>query len=164
MKSRLLAVLILLIAVSAFAQPALRLPDVSPAATVGQTVGITDIAITYHRPAVNNRKIFGGLVQYNDVWRAGANENTTISFSTPVKIEGQPLPAGTYGLFMIPSPTQLTIIFSKFAGSWGAYNYDPAEDELRVKVTPHATQDSQERLAYDFDSITNNSVTAGLRW
>ena len=164
MKSRLLGVLILLIAVSAFAQPALRLPDTSPSATVGQTIGITDISITYHRPAVNNRKIFGGLVQYNDVWRAGANENTTISFSTPVKIEGQPLPAGTYGLFMIPTPSQWTIIFSKFAGSWGAYNYDPAEDALRVQVTPRVTQDNQERLYYDFDSITNNSVVAGLRW
>ena len=164
MKSRLLGVLILLIAVGAFAQPALRLPDASPAATVGQTIGVTDIAITYHRPAVNNRKIFGGLVQYNDVWRAGANENTTISFSTPVKVEGQTLPAGTYGLFMIPSPTEWTVIFSKFAGSWGAYQYDPAEDALRVKVTPRVTSDNQERLVYDFDNITNNSVIAGLRW
>ena len=164
MKSRLLAVLILLIAVSAFAQPALRVPDQSPAATVGQTIGVTDISITYHRPAVNNRKIFGGLVQYNDVWRAGANESTTISFSTPVKIEGQPLPAGKYGLFMIPTASQWTIIFSKFAGSWGAYNYDPSEDALRVNVTPQTTADNQERLVYDFDSITNNSVIAGLRW
>ena len=94
MRARLLGVLIVLfIATSLAAQPALRLPDVSPAATVGQTIGITDISITYHRPAVNNRKIFGGLVQYNALWRAGANENTTISFSTPVKVEGQPLPA-----------------------------------------------------------------------
>ena len=164
MKSRLLAVLILLIAVSAFAQPALRVPDLSPAATVGQTLGVTDIAITYHRPAVNNRKIFGGLVQYNDVWRAGANENTTISFSTPVKIEGQPLPAGKYGLFMIPTASQWTIIFNKLADSWGAYNYDPSEDALRVQVTPRPLQDNQERLVYGFDNLTNNSVTAALRW
>ena len=103
MKLRILAVVVaMLAATSLMAQPALRLPDQSPAATVGQTVGITDISITYHRPAVNKRKIFGGLVQYGALWRAGANQNTTISFSTPVKVEGQPLAAGTYGLYMIP--------------------------------------------------------------
>ncbi len=164
MKTRILGVLILLTAVSALAQPALRMPEVSPAATVGQTIGITDIAINYHRPAVNNRKIFGGLVQYGALWRAGANENTTISFSTPVKIEGQTLAAGTYGLYMIPTASQWTVVFSKFAGDWGAYNYDPAEDALRVKVTPQATQENQERLAYTFDDVTNNAVNASLRW
>src|SRR2546423_1695219 len=164
MKTRILGILILLIALSAFAQPALRVPDVSPAATVGQTIGITDISINYHRPAVNNRKIFGGLVQYGALWRAGANENTTITFSTPVKIEGQTLPAGTYGLYMIPTASQWTVVFSKFAGDWGAYNYDPAEDALRVKVTPQATQENQERLAYTFDDVTSNAVNASLRW
>ena len=155
---------ILFVAVSAAAQPALRLPEVSPAATVGQTIGVTDIAITYHRPAVNKRRIFGGLVPYGVLWRAGANENTTISFSTPVKVEGQALPAGTYGLFMIPSPSQWTVVFSKFAGDWGAYNYDPSEDALRVTVTPQVMADNQERLAFEFDDITNNSTNASLRW
>ncbi|HJT16821.1 MAG TPA: DUF2911 domain-containing protein, partial [Thermoanaerobaculia bacterium] len=165
MKLRTLAVLlVLLTATSLMAQGAIRLPDASPAATVGQTIGVTDIAITYHRPAVNKRKIFGGLVQYGDLWRAGANQNTTISFSTPVKIEGQTLPAGTYGLYMIPSPTTWTIVFSKFAGDWGAYNYDQSEDALRVNVTPQAIADNQERLEYTFDDITNNSTNATLRW
>ena len=165
MKTRLLGFLIILVVVtSALAQPALRVPDVSPAATVGQTIGITDIAITYHRPAVNNRKIFGGLVQYGALWRAGANENTTISFSTPVKVEGQPLPAGKYGLYMLPTAGQWTVVFSKFAGDWGAYNYDPSEDALRVNVTPQTASDNQERLAYTFDDITNNSTNATLRW
>ena len=165
MKARHLAVVVIFIAVtSAMAQPAVRVPDQSPAATVGQTIGITDIAITYHRPAVNNRRIFGGLVQYGALWRAGANENTTISFSTPVKIEGQTLPAGTYGLFMLPTASQWTVVFSKFAGDWGAYNYDPSEDALRVNVTPQSVADNQERLAYTFDDITNNSTTASLRW
>jgi len=98
------------------------------------------------------------------VWRAGANENTTISFSTPVTIEGQALPAGTYGLFMIPTASQWTIVFSKFGDAWGAYSYDPSEDALRVTVTPQALADSQERLAYTFDDLTNNSVVASLRW
>jgi len=159
-----LVVIALLVAVSAVAQPALRLPEQSPAATVGQTIGITDVNVTYHRPAVNKRKIFGGLVPYGVLWRAGANENTTISFSTPVKVEGQTLPAGTYGLFMIPGQTQWTVVFSKFAQDWGAYNYDQSEDATRVTVTPQTTTDSQERMAFTFDDLTNNSATAALRW
>lgn len=164
MKTFAAAASLLLAALSAFAQSTIRLPEASPAASVGQSVGVTDIAINYHRPAVNKRRIWGGLVQYGEVWRAGANENTTISFSTPVKIEGQALPAGTYGLFAVPGPSQWTMVFSKFTGDWGAYNYDPAEDALRVTVTPQATAESQERLAYTFDDVTNNSAVASLRW
>ena len=160
----LLFAISLLIAVSATAQPAIRMPDASPAATVGQTIGITDVNITYHRPAVNKRKIFGALVPYGVLWRAGANQNSTISFSTPVKIEGQTLPAGTYGLFLIPGQTQWTVVFSKFADDWGTYNYDQSEDALRVNVTPQTTADSQERMAFVFDDLTNNSATAALRW
>src|SRR5712692_7111267 len=156
--------MILLIAVSAAAQPALRLPEVSPAATVGQTIGITDIAITYHRPAVNKRKIWGGLVPYGVLWRAGANENSKISFSTTVKVEGQTLPAGTYGLFMIPGQSQWTVVLSKFSGDWGTYNYDQSEDAARVTVTPQTMNDSQERMAFTFDDIANNSAVASLRW
>src|SRR5436853_1654221 len=137
MKIRTLAVAVsLLVAAPLVAQPAIPLPDLSPRANVGQTVGVTNVEISYHRPAVNKRKIFGGLVSYGAVWRAGANENTTISFSTPVTIEGQPLPAGTYGLFRIPTATSWTVVFSKAAASWGAYAYDPSEDALRVTVTP----------------------------
>src|SRR5436190_8846118 len=117
----------LLIAAPLLAQPAIRLPDLSPKASVVQTIGVTDVEINYHRPAVNKRKVFGGLVSYGAVWRAGANENTTISFSTPVTNEGQTLPAGTYGLFMIPTATSWTVVFSKAAASWGAYAYDPSE-------------------------------------
>jgi hypothetical protein len=165
MKTRTLAIAVLLLAAaSLFAQPAIPLPDLSPRANVGQTVGVTRIDIDYHRPAVNKRKIFGGLVSYGAVWRAGANENTTVSFSTPVTIEGQALPAGTYGLFMIPTASTWTVVFSKFAGAWGAYSYEPSEDALRVTVTPQAMTDNQERLAYTFDDLTNNSVVAALRW
>jgi TolA-binding protein len=157
-------VLILLTATAALAQPAIRLPEVSPAATVGQTVGITDITINYHRPAVNKRTIWGGLVPYGVVWRAGANENTTISFSTTVKVEGQTLPAGTYGLFMIPDQSQWTVAFSRFTGGWGAYTYDPSEDAARVTVTPQTVSDSQERMVFTFDDVTNDAATLSLRW
>ncbi len=164
MKNIALGTALLLAALSAAGQSALRLPEASPAATVGQTIGITDVAITYHRPAVNKRKIWNGLVPYGSPWRTGANENTTISFSTAVKIEGQALPAGTYALYAIPAASQWTMIFSKFTGNWGAYNYDPSEDALRVTVTPQVSAESQERLAYTFDDVTNSAGTAWLRW
>jgi predicted negative regulator of RcsB-dependent stress response len=153
-----------LVAAPLVAQPALPLPDASPKASVAQTIGVTNIEIDYHRPAVNKRKIFGGLVSYGAVWRAGANENTTISFSTPVTIEGQALAAGTYGLFMIPTATTWTVVFSKATASWGAYAYDASEDAARVTVTPQAMAEAQERMIYTFDDFANNSVVASLRW
>ena len=148
----------------AVAQPVLRVPDVSQKASVGETIGITDITINYHRPAVNARRIWGGLVPYGVVWRAGANESTTISFSTPVTIEGQMLPAGSYGLFMIPAQGQWTVIFSRFTGGWGAYNYDQSEDAARIMVTPQQAETQQERLFYSFDETTATSSVASLRW
>lgn len=108
----------------------LDLPRQSQRAQLSQRIGITDITINYHRPLVNNRKVWDGLVPYGQVWRAGANENTTISFSDPVTIEGKALDKGTYGLFMIPTADQWTIIFSKNATSWGAFTYNEAEDAL----------------------------------
>src|SRR5438132_943437 len=156
--------LLLLTTAAALAQPAIRVPDASPAATVGQTIGITDVTINYHRPAVNKRTIFGGLVPYGVVWRAGANENTTISFSTPVKVEGQTLPAGSYGFFMIPGQSQWTVIFSKFTGGWGAYSYDQSVDAARVTVTPQTMTDSLERMAFLFDDLTNDAATLSMRW
>ena len=164
MKNVAIGALLLCVALSALGQSPIRLPEASPAATVGETIGITDVHLTYHRPAVNKRKIWGGLVPYGATWRAGANENTTISFSTPVKIEGQALPAGTYALYAIPTASQWTMVFSKFTGDWGAYNYDPSEDALRVTVTPVSVADSQERLVYTFDDVTNNSAALALRW
>jgi hypothetical protein len=164
MKNVAIGATLLFVSLSAAGQSAIRVPDASPAASVGQTIGVTDVNITYHRPSVNKRKVWNGLVPYDSPWRAGANENTTISFSTPVKIEGQALPDGTYALYAIPAASQWTIIFSKFTGDWGVYNYDPSEDALRVTVTPQPSADSEERLAYTFDNVTNSSAIATLRW
>jgi hypothetical protein len=150
-------------AAGAFAQPAIPLPDISQKASVGQTIGITDIEIRYHRPSVNNRRIFGGLVPYDVLWRAGANEPTLISFSTPVKVEGQSLPAGSYSLYFIPGPAQWTVVLNKFTGGWGTYSYDPAEDAARAQVTPQPAE-MQEQLAYTFDNPAAAHVTAALRW
>ncbi|HWS71460.1 MAG TPA: DUF2911 domain-containing protein [Thermoanaerobaculia bacterium] len=163
MKIHALVAAALFTAVGALAQPAIPMPDVSQKASVAQTIGITDIDIHYHRPSVNNRKIFGGLVPYDVIWRSGANENTLISFSTPVKIEGQPLAAGKYSLFFVPGPQQWTVVVNKFTGGWGTYSYDQSEDALRVKVTPQ-TAELQEQLAYTFDNPAASSVVAAMRW
>ena len=151
------------LAAPAFAQQGLKLPDASPEATISQTVGLTEIKVAYHRPAMNGRKIWGGLVPYNEVWRAGANENTTITFSTPVKIGGKTLNAGTYGLHMLPTAKQWTVILSNQAAAWGSFTYDQKEDALRTTVTPAATE-PQERLEYTFDDAGENAATLSLRW
>jgi tetratricopeptide (TPR) repeat protein len=149
---------------AAGAQPALTLPQASPRASISQTVGLTDIAITYHRPAVNKRKIWGDLVPYDQVWRAGANENTTITLSSPVTVNGKPLAAGTYGLHMIPTEGgDWTIAFSSVSWAWGSFTYDEKEDALRVTAKPQPA-DFQERLSYGFDDPTDNSVQAAMRW
>ena len=141
----------------------LDLPLQSQHATVTQRLGVTDITINYHRPLANGRKIWGGLVPYGQVWRAGANENTTITFSDPVTIEGKPLAAGTYGLHMIPNEDQWTIIFSKMHTAWGSFSYDQAEDALRVTVKP-GTADLHNALAYDFDQLQPDSTVVTMRW
>jgi hypothetical protein len=144
-------------------QTVLDLPYASQAAQVKQRVGVTDITITYHRPVVNGRKIWGGLVPTGKVWRAGANENTAIEFSTPVSIEGKPLPAGTYGLHMIPNADTWTVIFSKMAVAWGSYSYNQSEDALRVDVKPHPIE-MEEALEYEFEDLKPDSVTVTMKW
>ena len=141
----------------------LDLPRPSQRAQITQRVGITDVTISYHRPLVNDRKVWDALVPYGRVWRAGANENTTISFSDPVKIEGKPLDKGTYGLHMIPTADQWTIIFSKNSTSWGAFTYNEAEDALRVSVKPQATE-MHNALTYDFDQLQPDSAVVVLQW
>lgn len=154
----------LLVAGAASAQVApLNLPQPSQKASATQTVGLTDIVISYHRPAANKRKVWGGLVPYGEVWRAGANENTTITFSSPVKVNGQSLAAGTYGLHMIPTEKDVTVIFSKQANAWGSFSYDQKEDALRVTTTALPI-DHQERLSYTFDEPTNTATEVSLRW
>jgi hypothetical protein len=141
----------------------LDLPDQSQSAQITQRIGITDITIRYHRPVVKDRKVWGGLVPYGQVWRAGANINTVISFSDPVTIEGQPLAAGTYGLHMIPNADEWTVIFSKNSTSWGSFTYDQAEDALRVNVKPRAAE-MHNALTYDFDDLQSESAVVVLEW
>lgn len=152
---------ILMLAAVVSAQTQLTAPQVSQKAGVSQTIGLTDITIDYHGPKVNGREVWGKLVPYNEVWRGGANENTTISFSDPVKIEGKDIPAGKYGLHFIPTEDTWTVIFNRNYWSWGSFHYEETDDQLRVSVKPEKA-DFQEWLGYSFDNPEENSVTAVL--
>lgn len=143
--------------------PPLSLPQPSQGARIEQTVGLTEIAVTYHRPRVRERKVWGGLVPYGQVWRAGANENTVVAFSTPVTVEGRSLAAGSYGLHTIPTEGAWTVIFSTTDAAWGSFSYDESEDALRIEVRPEAAP-HEEALAYTFDDPTADGVTLSLRW
>ncbi|MGZ8867958.1 MAG: DUF2911 domain-containing protein, partial [Thermoanaerobaculia bacterium] len=163
-RNSLLLLVALLVPTFAHAQvPGLTGPDVSPAASATQMIGLTEMTVSYHRPAVNGRKIWDGLVPYGQVWRAGADENTTVSFSTPVTVNGAKLGAGTYGLHMIPAAGAWTVIFSKEAGAWGSFSYDQTEDAARVTVTPEPAA-MQERLGYSFDEPSRDSAVLAMRW
>lgn len=146
-------------------------------ATVSEQVGLTQVTITYHRPGVRGRegKIWGETVHRGFVdqgfgngkpapWRAGANENTVIEFDNDVKIEGQALPKGKYGLFIAYDPSESTVIFSKRSDAWGSFFYDEKEDALRVKVKPQALEKSVENLKYEFSNQTPNSAVIALAW
>jgi hypothetical protein len=141
----------------------LNLPRASQHALVTQRIGITDITVNYHRPLTNGRQIWGKVVPYGQVWRAGANENTAITFTDPVTIEGQPLDKGTYGLHMIPGESQWTVIFSKDAKAWGSFSYKQEDDALRVTVKPQAAE-FHDALTYDFDEVKPDSTVVTMRW
>ncbi|MDB5105139.1 MAG: hypothetical protein JWP91_2828 [Fibrobacteres bacterium] len=150
-------------ATAAWSQPAVVLPQASPAASVSQAIGYTRVTVEYHRPGVKGREIWGVLVPYGKVWRAGANDATVIEFSTDVSIQGHPLPKGRYGFFILPDKGEWTLIFSKTSKTWGAFTYDQKDDALRVKAAPGPSE-FQERLAYGFDDLTDSSATLFLRW
>jgi len=149
----------------------------SSKAWVGERIGITDVQVSYNRPAVKGRegKIWGELVPYGFTdlgfgtskaapWRAGADENTTIDFSTDVLINDKPLPAGKYGFFIAMGESNAELIFSKSTTSWGSYFYDAKEDVLRVKVPATKTGESTERLTYTFSDQKDNSAVLSLNW
>lgn len=137
-------------------------PAPSPAAMVQQVVGVNPITITYSSPGVKGRVIWGELVPYDTIWRAGANARTTIEFTEDVRIEGKPLAAGKYGFLILPTKENWTLIFSKDAvGAGGAY--DEKDDALRVTVKPKEAP-FRERLAYGFDNMTDTSATCYLHW
>lgn len=136
---------------------------VSPKAEIMQQVGFTDVRIIYGRPGVKGREIWGKLVPYNAVWRAGANEATKIIFSTDVTIEGKTLKKGSYSFFIIPGKNEWTLIFNKVADQWGAFEYNESEDALRVKVKPEKGN-WMEWLSYTITKTNDSSAVVRLEW
>jgi Protein of unknown function (DUF2911) len=155
----------LFLAVEAQAQtPPISFPDASPACTIKQRVGLTDIEIDYSRPGIKGREVFGGIVPYGTVWRTGANQATRITFSTPVKLEGHEIPAGTYSLFTIPDKGDWTIIINKDANQWGAFQYKQADDLLRFQVAPISMDVPIETFTIEFNRVRDESAVLNLAW
>src|SRR5919107_1655663 len=174
MKNFLSSLAIMLFAVPVFAQVPYNsaVPNgYTKKAVVSEQVGLTEVTITYHRPAVRGRegKIWGEVVHKGFIdqgfgngkltpWRAGANENTVIEFDNDVRVEGRALPKGRYGFFIAYDPSESTIIFSNRSDAWGSFFYDEREDALRVKVKPQPIERSVENLKYEFSNQTPNSA------
>lgn len=161
MRKTLWIVLALLVALPSFSQ--VRTPRASPNATLTQSVGLTDITIKYSRPGKKGRTILGGLVPYDQIWRTGANEATTITFSDDVTIEGQKLAKGTYALFTIPGRESWQIIFNKQGEQWGAFNHDAAQDALKITVKQE-TSPFFEWMSFDVDEMTTDTAKVELQW
>lgn len=157
-----LVIFLILVGVSSvFAQT--NLPRSSQRQSISQTVGDTTVSIVYHRPNAKARTVWGGLVPYGEVWRTGANENTTFEVSSDVKINGQVLPKGKYGLHTIPNKDEWTIIFNKVNNEWGSFKYDVKEDALRVMVKP-ITGDFKETMTIDFDNVADSTAQIVIAW
>jgi Protein of unknown function (DUF2911) len=184
--------LVLMTAAMVAAQTPVAIKPIRPSqkASVMQTIGVTDVTITYSRPGVKGRTIWGDppagmaaraqgeatldnqnerkpgepIVPYNHVWRAGANEATLFQVTDDVLINGQPLKAGAYSLHTVPGKDEWTVIFNSDPGQWGSFSYDSKKDALRVKTKPQMVADNQEWLIYSFDPVTENSAQVNIRW
>lgn len=181
-----LSIFVTYAAIPAFSQ--VKLPRASQNASIKQTVGVTDITITYSRPSVKGRKIWGDppknvnakgestldngytrpkdmvIVPYGHVWRTGANEATQFAVTDDVLINGQKLAAGSYSLHTIPGKTEWTIVFNGTANQWGSFAYDPAKDTLRVKAKPVLMKTNQETMLFSIDPVTDTNATVNIRW
>lgn len=142
----------------------ITLPDKSQQSIIKQRIGYTDITINYHSPGARGREVWGKLIPNNKIWRAGANENTVITITDNVQIEGQSLEAGSYGLHLLPEENQWTFIFSKNHTSWGSYFYNEEEDVLRVTVPVEPNQEYREWMSFDFNKRERNSFSIVLSW
>src|SRR6266542_1339115 len=183
------AALLLVFLLTPLASAQIRTSRPSQKASVMQTIGVTDVTITYSRPGVKGRTIWGDplpeqastkgeatldnqnvrpkgapIVPWGHAWRTGANEATQFVVTDDVWINGQKLPAGSYSLHTVPTKNEWTIIFNSVANQWGSFDYDPAKDTLRVKAKPEWVAENQEWLAYSFDPVTDNSAQVNIRW
>jgi len=183
------AALLLVLLVAPFALAQVRVPRPSQKASVMQTIGVTDVTITYSRPGVKGRTIWGDplpeqastkgeatlddqtirpkgapIVPWGHAWRTGANEATQFVVTDDVLINGQKLPAGSYSLHTIPTKDEWTIIFNSVANQWGSFSYDPAKDTLRVKAKPQWVGENKEWLEFWIDPVNENSAEVNIRW
>ncbi|MDR7131881.1 hypothetical protein J2X69_004247 [Algoriphagus sp. 4150] len=153
----------LLCSLISFAQQ-IQMPQASPSAKIAQKVGLTDITVDYSRPSTKDRKIFGELVPYGQVWRTGANGATTLSFSSDVLIDGKTIPAGQYALYSIPGKSEWTMILSKNIKLWGAIGYDQSDDVLRFKAKPTKLKKKNETFEISFANMTDTGSDLSLEW
>jgi hypothetical protein len=146
--------------------PKLAFPAVNPQGVIKQRVGLTDIEITYNRPGVKGRKIFGGLIPYGQIWRTGADAATRISFSAPVTLNGTAVPAGTYEVFTIPGEAEWTVIVQavKEKAQWGSYAYDQKNDTARFAAKPRAAGSPVETFAFGFNNLRDTGATLNMFW
>ncbi|MGE3466690.1 MAG: DUF2911 domain-containing protein [Pyrinomonadaceae bacterium] len=161
---RLVSALLLVLAGTTFATAQLEFPRLSPKADIKQTVGDTQISITYGRPTANGRKIWGGVVPYGKVWRSGANEATVIEISRDATVNGKPLPRGKYSIHTIPGEADWTVIFNKVWDQWGSFDYDEKQDALRITAVPATDQPHSESLSYRIEDVSVNSANVVLSW
>ncbi|MFI5139523.1 MAG: DUF2911 domain-containing protein [Sphingobacteriales bacterium] len=166
MKKLSLSIIILLIASISLKTNAQapRIPEASSTQTIIQDFGLGKITITYSRPNVKGRVIFGGINPYGQVWRTGANAATTINFTENVIMEGHKVPAGSYSLFTIPEKDEWTVILNKTVKQWGAYSYKEADDFLRFKVKPGYLDEKRETFTIQFTNATTKSADLHLVW
>ncbi|MBT5902257.1 MAG: DUF2911 domain-containing protein [Opitutaceae bacterium] len=148
----------------ALAQNQINFPAPSPSATVKQTVGLTNIEINYSRPAAKGRQVFGGLVQYDQVWRTGANESTKITFDGPIEFGGVAVPAGTYAIYSVPGRDTWEVMLSSNAELFGSYGYSADADVARVTVNPTRLATPLESLAISFEAVVDDSARLNIAW
>lgn len=159
--------IILLISLHAiFAEGQIRHPLISPPTTISQGIGLSEVTLSFHRPAARGRKVFGSLVPFGRIWRLGANESTKITFSDTVRIRGNELPAGTYAFYAIPYREKWILIFHNNLNHWGdgRNNYRPEEDALRVEVVPDTTQSFVEDFTMSFQNLSFDGADLIIRW
>lgn len=154
---------ILLCSLVSFAQQ-IQMPQASPSAKIAQKVGLTDVTVDYSRPSTKDRKIFGELVPYGQVWRTGANGATVLSFSTDVIIDGKNIPAGQYALYSIPGKSEWTMILSRNIKLWGAIGYNESEDVIRFTAKPEKLNKKAETFEISFANMTDTGSDLSLKW
>lgn len=167
LRHRMPALAAILIALSPAARPAgaeLTLPRPSPNASVSQQIGTTTLSLTYSRPGVKGRVIWGGLVPYDSLWRTGANEPTSLTISDDILVAGQKLAAGKYAIVTLPRPGEWAVAFTTQKDLQSTTNYDPKQEVLRVTATPDTSQPHQEWMWLGFDDLTPSSCNLVLRW